>query len=106
MTIFATVFHLTFLTATLAVGTLTAVDGATAEGGMVEVPAALNPDKLSIFGVVSATGVQVYACIRNPAGATGWVLRGPNAQLFDQRTSSSASIMQDRLGKISTVARW
>ena len=83
MTIFATVFHLTFLTATLAVGTLTAVHGASAEGGMVEVPAALNPDKLSIFRVVSAIGVQVYACIRNPAGATGWVLMGPNEQLFD-----------------------
>jgi len=54
-----------------------------AEDGMVEVPAALNPDKLSIFRVVSATGVQVYACTRNPAGATGWVLRGPDAQLFD-----------------------
>jgi len=83
MTIFATAFHLTVFTVTLAVGTLTAADGASAKDGMVEVPAALNPDKLSIFRVVSATGVQVYDCIRNPAGATGWVLRGPNAQLFD-----------------------
>jgi Protein of unknown function (DUF3455) len=83
MTIFATLFHLTFLTATLAAGTLTAVDSASAEDAMIEVPAALNPDKLSIFCVVSATGVQVYTCPRNPAGATGWVLRGPNAQLFD-----------------------
>ncbi|MGA9514270.1 MAG: DUF3455 domain-containing protein, partial [Pseudolabrys sp.] len=51
--------------------------------GVVEVPAALNPDKLSIFRVVSAKGVQVYACTRNPAGATGWVLKGPDAQLID-----------------------
>jgi hypothetical protein len=83
MTIFATFFNLTCLTATLAAGTLVAVGGASAEDGMVEVPAALNPDKLSIFRVVSATGVQVYACTRNPTGATGWVLGGPNAQLFD-----------------------
>lgn len=83
MTIFAIVFHLTFLTATLAIGTLTAVAGDSAEDGMVELPAALNPDKLSIFRVVSATGVQVYTCARNPASAIGWVLRGPNAQLFD-----------------------
>src|SRR5262249_25728085 len=32
----------------------------------------------------SARGVQVYACTRNPAGAIGWVLRGPDAQLFDR----------------------
>jgi hypothetical protein len=51
--------------------------------GVVEVPAALNPDKLSIFRVVSAAGVQVYTCTRNPAGTTGWVLKEPDAQLFD-----------------------
>jgi hypothetical protein len=50
---------------------------------VVEVPAALNPDKLSVFRVVSATGVQVYTCARNPAGATGWALKEPDAQLFD-----------------------
>jgi hypothetical protein len=38
---------------------------------VVEVPAALNPDKLSIFRVVSARGVQVYTCTRNSAGTTG-----------------------------------
>jgi uncharacterized protein DUF3455 len=83
MTIFATFVNLTRLTATLAVGTLAALDGASAKDGMVEVPAALNPDKLSIFRVVSAKGVQVCTCTRNPAGATGWVLTGPDAQLFD-----------------------
>jgi hypothetical protein len=51
--------------------------------GVVEVPAALNPDKLSIFRVVSAAGAQVYTCTRNPAGAPGWVLKEPDAQLFD-----------------------
>jgi hypothetical protein len=85
MTIFTTFVSLIRLTAMLAAGTflLAAADGASDKDGVVEVPAALNPNKLSIFRVVSATGVQVYACTRNPAGATGWVLRGPDAQLFD-----------------------
>jgi len=84
MTTFATFVNLIRLTAALAAGILAAVDGTSAKDGMVEVPAALNPDKLSIFRVVSARGVQVYACTRNPAGAIGWVLRGPDAQLFDR----------------------
>ena len=85
MTVFTTFVSLTRLTAMLAAGTflLAAAAGASAKDGVVEVPAALNPDKLSVFRVVSATGVQVYTCTRNPAGATGWVLRGPDAQLFD-----------------------
>ena len=75
------------LTAMLAAGTclLAATDDDSANDGGVEVPAALNPDKLSIFRVVSATGVQVYTCTRNPAGATGWLLKGPDAQLFDSQ---------------------
>ena len=85
MTIFTTFISLTRLTAVLAAGTfmLAAADGASTKDGVVEVPAALNPDKLSIFRVVSATGVQIYTCTRNPAGATGWILKGPDAQLFD-----------------------
>ena len=87
MTISITFGVLARLTAMLAAGTflLAAADGASAKDGVVEVPAALNPDKLSIFRVVSATGVQVYTCTRNPAGATGWILKGPDAQLFDQQ---------------------
>ena len=85
MTTFTTFVKLTRLTAMLAAGTfLPAVaDGASTMDGVVEVPAALNPDKRSIFRVLSATGVQVYTCTRHPAGATGWVLKGPDAQLFD-----------------------
>ena len=85
MTIFTTFVNLTRLTAMLTAGTfmLAAAGGASTKEGVVEVPAALNPDKLSIFRVVSATGVQIYTCTRNPAGASGWVLRGPDAQLFD-----------------------
>ena len=85
MTIFTTFVSLARFTAMLAAGSfmLAAADVASTKDGVVEVPAALNPDKLSIFRVVSATGVQVYTCTRNPAGAIGWVLRGPDAQLFD-----------------------
>ena len=85
MTISMTFVRLTRLTAIFAAGTflLAAAGGASTKDGVVEVPAALNPDKLSIFRVVLATGAQVYTCTRNPAGATGWVLRGPDAQLFD-----------------------
>jgi hypothetical protein len=88
MTMFATFVRLTRVTAMLAAATflLAAADDASAKNGMIEVPAALNPNKLSIFRVVSATGVQVYACTRNPAGATGWVLKGPDAQLFDPQS--------------------
>jgi hypothetical protein len=73
------------LTAVLAGATLllAATNAGSAKDGVVEVPAALNPNKLSVFRAVSALGVQVYACTRNPAGATGWVLKGPDAQLFD-----------------------
>jgi hypothetical protein len=85
MIIFRTFVSFARLTAMLAAGTflLAAADDASAKDGVVEVPAALNPDKLSIFRVVSAKGVQVYTCTRKPAGAAGWVLRGPDAQLFD-----------------------
>ena len=89
MTMFATFVSLTRLTAMLAAATLSAGRRGRApapKDGMIEVPAALNPNKLSIFRVVSATGVQVYACTRNPAGATGWVLKGPDAQLFDPQS--------------------
>lgn len=56
-----------------------------AEDGVIDVPAALNPNKLSIFRVVSARGVQIYACTRDAAGAAGWVLKGPEADLFDRQ---------------------
>jgi hypothetical protein len=72
------------LAAVFAAGTsLVAADGASAKDAMVEVPSALNPNKLSVLRTVSATGVQVYICSRNPAGALGWLLKGPDAQLFD-----------------------
>ncbi len=85
MTISITFVGLARLAAMLTAGTclLAAADGDSAKDGGVEVPAALNPDKLSIFRVVSAAGVQVYTCTHNPAGAITWLLKGPDAQLFD-----------------------
>jgi hypothetical protein len=80
-----TFVSLTHLSTMLAAATLllAATNSANALDGMIEVPSALNPNKLSILRVVSAIGVQIYACTRNPSGTTGWVLRGPDAQLFD-----------------------
>ena len=85
MTMFSTVVSLIRLTAICAAGAspLVAADSPSAKDGMVEVPATLNPNKLSIFRVVSATGVQAYTCSRNPADGPGWILKGPEAQLFD-----------------------
>ena len=85
MSLFTTLVSLTRLTPMLAAGTslLAAADVASAKDVGAEVPAALNPDRLSIFRVVSATGAQVYICSRKSEGATGWILKGPDAQLFD-----------------------
>ncbi|MGB8552071.1 MAG: DUF3455 domain-containing protein [Pseudolabrys sp.] len=87
MTMFTTFLSLTRLIAMLTAATLPlgATNGANAKDGVIEVPTALNPNKLSIIRVVSAVGVQVYACTRNPAGVTGWMLKGPDAQLFDSQ---------------------
>src|SRR5262249_32963057 len=85
---FSTFANLTRLATILVAGTLllVAAGGASAtDDGAVEVPAALNPSKLTIIRVVSAAGGQVYACCRNAAGALAWILKGPDAQLFDSQ---------------------
>lgn len=47
-------------------------------------PAAIKPAAgLSTYLEVLATGVQIYACGKNDAGALIWVHKGPEAQLFD-----------------------
>ena len=73
---------------------------------MIEVPAALNPNKLSIFRVVSAKGLRGPACTRNPAGAYGWVLKGPDARLFDPQNKPVGKHYAGPTWEISTVARW
>lgn len=48
-----------------------------------QLPAPLKPDGLSVYLEVPATGVQIYTCGRNPAGAWAWNFKGPEADLFD-----------------------
>ena len=97
-------FRLTPLTAVLTAATflLSASDGANAKDLMVEVPAALNPDKLSTFRVVSATGVQIYACARNPAGATGWVFKRPDSPFSVHPDGDAIDDNSTRLRKLES----
>jgi hypothetical protein len=79
-----TTFNQPPLAVLVAAGTL--LLSASAGGGTdgpIQVPSALNPDRLSILLEVSARGVQIYSCAGNPADSGGWVLKGPDAQLFD-----------------------
>jgi hypothetical protein len=83
MTIFAP-FNATPLTVLVTAGTLLlgAADGGGTDGP-IPVPGALNPDRLSILQEVSARGAQVYGCVGSAADSAAWVLKGPDAQLFD-----------------------
>jgi hypothetical protein len=85
--IFTAFVNFSRLTAIRAAATslLAVVDSVGPNGGVVEVPTALNPNKLSVFRTVSATGVQIYYCTRGSAGALGWTLAGPDAQLLDSQ---------------------
>ena len=48
-----------------------------------ELPAALKPAGLSVYLEVPATGVQIYTCGKNDAGAWTWVFKAPEAVLVD-----------------------
>jgi Protein of unknown function (DUF3455) len=48
-----------------------------------ELPAALKPAGLLAYLEVPATGVQIYVCGKNDAGAWTWVFKAPEAELFD-----------------------
>jgi Protein of unknown function (DUF3455) len=48
-----------------------------------DLPAALKPAGLSVYLEVPATGVQIYTCSKNDAGAFMWTFKAPEAQLFD-----------------------
>ena len=48
-----------------------------------ELPAAIKPAGLAVYLDVPATGVQIYTCGKNDAGAPTWVFKAPEAQLFD-----------------------
>jgi hypothetical protein len=53
-----------------------------------QLPAALKPQGQAVYLEVPATGVQIYTCGRNPAGAFAWNFKGPEAELFDTRKQS------------------
>ena len=48
-----------------------------------QLPAPLKPEGMAVYLEVPATGVQIYTCGRNPAGAWAWNFKGPEAELFD-----------------------
>jgi hypothetical protein len=48
-----------------------------------DLPAALKPAGISVYLEVPATGVQIYACGKNDAGAWAWIFKAPEAVLFD-----------------------
>jgi Protein of unknown function (DUF3455) len=55
-----------------------------------EPPATLNPDKLSVYIDAAATGVQIYTCSKNPAGAWAWTFKAPEAALSDHDNKAVA----------------
>jgi hypothetical protein len=73
--------HLHALVAGIALASLL-IPGAA--GRSIEIPAALNPDKLVVHRVISATGVQIYTCGTDPAGAPSWIFKAPEAELSDE----------------------
>jgi Protein of unknown function (DUF3455) len=50
-----------------------------------QLPAALKPADMAVYLEVPATGVQVYTCGKNAAGAWAWNFKGPEADLFDTK---------------------
>jgi len=49
-----------------------------------DLPAALKPAGLTVYLEVPATGVQIYTCGKNDAGAWTWTFKAPEAALFDK----------------------
>jgi hypothetical protein len=53
-----------------------------------QLPAALKPTGMTSYLEVPATGVQIYTCGKNAAGAWAWNFKGPEAELFDTQKKS------------------
>jgi hypothetical protein len=68
--------------ATIACAALTVTAAAQAPK-VDELPAALKPAGLTVYLEVPATGVQIYTCGKNDAGAPTWVFKSPEATLSD-----------------------
>ena len=71
-----------FILATIACG-LAIAPAAAQTPTLDELPAALKPAGLSVYLEVPATGVQIYTCGKNDAGAWTWTFKAPEAALFD-----------------------
>jgi hypothetical protein len=73
-----------FLTALIGAIALPLAQPALAETPTLDqLPAAIKPAGQMVYLEVPATGVQVYTCGKNAAGAWAWNFKGPEAELFD-----------------------
>src|SRR5215468_8265558 len=64
-------------------GIMVAMISSASAQALADLPAALKPSGISPYLEVSATGVQIYTCGKNDAGAWTWVFKAPEAALFD-----------------------
>jgi Protein of unknown function (DUF3455) len=53
-----------------------------------QLPAAIKPTGMSVYLEVPATGVQIYTCGKDPAGAWTWNFKGPEAELLDTQNKT------------------
>jgi hypothetical protein len=65
-------------------GIMTAMISSASAQALADLPAALKPTGMSPYLETSATGVQIYTCGKNDAGAWTWVFKAPEAALFDK----------------------
>jgi hypothetical protein len=71
-----------FILAAIAAGAMIAPARAQSPA-LADLPVALRPAGLSVYLEVPATGVQIYICGKNDAGAFAWSFKAPEATLFD-----------------------
>jgi Protein of unknown function (DUF3455) len=72
-----------FVAAVAGVAAMLAQPAAAQTPKLDDLPAALKPAGLSVYLEVPATGVQIYTCGKNDAGAWTWIFKAPEAALFD-----------------------
>jgi hypothetical protein len=82
----------------LAAGVLIVAPASAQAPRLPELPAPLRPTGLSAYLEVSATGVQIYTCGRNDAGAWTWMFKAPEAALLDAQ--------QTQIGKHYAGPSW
>ncbi len=76
------------LTGSVAALALTALPALAQTPTLEQIPVAIKPAGLSVYLEVPATGVQIYTCGKNPAGAWAWTFKAPEAALFDTQKKS------------------